>query len=411
MGKIEIVTDRQAVGDGRPRLLFISPRFLFPLDEGGKIRTAGTLRAMRGGAFHITLVGPAPADWQRHSAEIASVCDVFRPWPMPGAKGLRRIAGLIGSTPVSAATDRTGTACAIVQEELAAKPDLALFDFAHAGVFMPPRIEVPTVLFTHNIEAEILERHAGVATGPAKWIWQREAAKMRAFEGQALRRCDRVIAVSARDAKGLAEQYRLPVVDLVDTGVDLDFYGYHAPDEQTNTVVFSGAMDSRSNIDGISFLMEEVWPHLMALRPDARMIVAGRNPPQALVEKARARRLNWEFTGYVDDIRAPVLAGSVSVIPLRVGSGTRLKAFEAVALGRPIVSTTIGVEGLPLEPGRHCLIADDGPAFAQALARLLEDREERVRIARAARDLLEERFSWAHIGKQFEGICLRAIGR
>jgi glycosyltransferase involved in cell wall biosynthesis len=234
---------------------------------------------------------------------------------------------------------------------------------------------------------------------------------MRAFEGQALRRCDRVIAVSARDAKGLAEQYRLPVVDLVDTGVDLDFYGYHAPDEQTNTVVFSGAMDSRSNIDGISFLMEEVWPHLMALRPDARMIVAGRNPPQALVEKARARRLNWEFTGYVDDIRAPVLAGSVSVIPLRVGSGTRLKAFEAVALGRPIVSTTIGVEGLPLEPGRHCLIADDGPAFAQALARLLEDREERVRIARAARDLLEERFSWAHIGKQFEGICLRAIGR
>ncbi len=397
--------------DHRPRLLFVSPRFLFPLDEGGKIRTAGTLRAMKGGAFHITLVGPAPADWQRFAAEIESVCDVFRPWPMPAGKTLRRIAGILGSTPVSAATDRTDAARAIVAEELVKMPDLALFDFAHAGVFMPERIDVPTVLFTHNIEAEILDRHAGVATGPAKWIWRREAAKMRAFEGRTLRRCDRVIAVSARDAKGLAEQYRLPVVDLVDTGVDLDYYGYHAPEEQTETVVFSGAMDSRSNIDGIAFLMDEVWPHLVAQRRGARMIVAGRNPPAALVDKARAKGLNWQFTGYVDDIRAPVLEGSVSVIPLRVGSGTRLKAFEAVALGRPIVSTTIGVEGLPLEPGTHCLIADDGAAFAAALARLLGDREERVRIARAARDLLETRFSWAHIGQQFEAICLQAVRR
>jgi glycosyltransferase involved in cell wall biosynthesis len=129
----------------------------------------------------------------------------------------------------------------------------------------------------------------------------------------------------------------------------------------------------------------------------------------ALVERARAKGLNWRFTGYVDDIREPVLEGSVSVIPLRVGSGTRLKAFEAVALGRPIISTTIGVEGLPLEPGKHCLIADDGPAFAQALDRLLGDREGRVKMARAARALLEERFSWAHIGRQFEDICLKAI--
>jgi len=125
------------------------------------------------------------------------------------------------------------------------------------------------------------------------------------------------------------------------------------------------------------------------------------------VAKAERLGLAWSFTGFVDDIRPHVLAGDVAVIPLRVGSGTRLKAFEAMALGRPVVSTPLGMEGLDVQAGTHFLAADGGPAFAAAILRLLDAPALRRAIATAARAELEARFSWTQVGRQFEAICLR----
>jgi len=391
----------------RRRLLFVSPRFLFPLDQGGKIRTTGILRAMRGGAFEIVLASPAPPGWQDHAAAIATACDRFVPWPAPRQGRLGRALALAGALPVSVATDVSVHGHAVVAQELAGGPDVVVVDFPHAAVLAPARLPVPSVLFTHNVEAEILERHAAVARGLWQHVWRREAAKMQAFERDVLRRFDTVVAVSARDGRALAERYGLADVALIDTGVDLDFYPFHAPAAQAGAVVFSGAMDSRSNIDGITFLMDEVWPLVVAARPDARMRVVGRNPPAALVAKAERLGLAWSFTGFVDDIRPHVLAGDVAVIPLRVGSGTRLKAFEAMALGRPVVSTPLGMEGLDVQAGTHFLAADGGPAFAAAILRLLDAPALRRAIATAARAELEARFSWTQVGRQFEAICLR----
>jgi glycosyltransferase involved in cell wall biosynthesis len=395
----------------RQRLLFVSPRFLFPLDEGGKIRTVGILRAMRGGAFDVCLVSPGARDGGTYEADLASVCTRFRAWDRPPSGRAARALAALGPTPVAVATDRSVAGTRLIAEELARKPDVVVFDFAHAGILMPETIAVPSVMFTHNIETEILERHAKVAKGPWTWIWRREAAKMRAFEDRILRRFDTVIAVSQRDAAGLASQFGLPRVRLIDTGVDLDFYQFHPPETQTDTVVFSGSMDSRSNIDGIQFLMDEIWPLVAARRPGVRMIVAGRNPPAGLVERARQQRLNWHFTGFVEDIRPWLLEASVSIIPLRVGSGTRLKAFESMALGRPVVSTSLGVEGLPVIPDKHLLVADTAEAFGDAVLALLDDPIRRLQVAEAARQLLEGQFSWGHIARQFEQLCVETIQR
>jgi len=392
-----------------PRLLFVSPRFLFPLDQGGKIRTTGVLRAMKGGAFEIILVSPAPPDAGRHAVDLASVCDRFIAWPAPRFGAIRRALALAGPLPVAVASDRSAFGADIVARELAARPDVIVVDFPHAAVVLPSRIDLPSVIFTHNVEVEIFERHAAVAKGIWKPVWQREAAKMLAFEEATLRRFATVVAVSQRDGRVLRERYNLANIETIDTGVDLDFYTFRPPADTARTVVFAGAMDSRSNIDGIDFLMDEVWPLVAAQRPDARMAVVGRNPPPNLVAKAERLRLPWRFTGFVDDIRPEVLAGDVSVIPLRVGSGTRLKAFEAMALGRPVVSTTLGVEGLAVEPGCHCLVADTAAAFAADIVRLLGDADLRRRLAGTARKLLEDRFSWAAVGQQFEAICRRTI--
>ncbi len=393
----------------RRHLLFVSPRFLFPLNEGGKIRTAGILRAMKGGAFNITLLSPAPRDGGRYAAEIASVADAFVSWPEPSGGWIRLARGMMGAWPVSAAGDFSAAGRRAVAAALAGGVDILVADFPHGAVLLPERLPAASVMFTHNVEAEILERHASVATGWRRVVWRREAARMRRFEAATLRRFRSVIAVSERDARALVARYGLGQVARIDTGVDLDYYRFQAPRVEAGTVVFSGALDSRSNIDGIEFLLRAVWPLVVSTRPSARMVVVGRNPPAALVAEAASAGLNWHFTGTVDDIRPAMSEGDVAAIPLRVGSGTRLKAFEAMAMGLPVVSTTLGVEGLGLQPGTQYLAGDDAAGFAAAICALLGDFERRRQLAETARALVEARYGWDRIGAQFERICLDAL--
>ncbi len=398
-----------------PRLLFISPRFLFPMNEGGKIRTANILKRMKGGVFEITLAAPVPNGFEQYRNDIDSVCDHFLAWPAPSGSPLRRAAALLDSAPVAASTDRSAAGRAVVARALDGKPDVVLVDFPHAAVLLPERVGAASVIFTHNVEAEIFERHAKLAKGPMRTVWRSQSRKMRRFEGDALRRFDSVIAVSKRDGKALTALYDLPGVEVIDTGVDLEFYAMAPaappPAADAGTIVFTGAMDWRANIDGVEYLMDEIWPLVLARRPRAEAVIVGRNPPPELVGRARDRGLAWKFTGFVDDVRPHVALGHVYVIPLRVGSGTRIKAFEAMAMGRPVVSTTIGVEGLDVTPGEHFLAADTAPSFAAAILGLLEDDSRREQVARAARARVEDRFSWSNVARQFEAICQGALER
>jgi len=393
---------------GRPRLLFVSPRFLFPLDQGGKIRTANILRNMKSGVFELVLASPAPADVARFANDIDGVCDRFLSWPEAASSKVARALSILRALPAAVASDRSAAGSRLLNAALAERPDIVLVDFPHAGVLLPAALDVASVVFTHNVEAEIFERHAELASGPMRRIWRSQASKMRRFEGDTLRRFNRVIAVSARDAAALSQRYALADVAVIDTGVDLDFFAFQPPPpEPSSEIVFTGTMSWAANAEGIAWLMDEIWPRVIAARPDARAVIVGRGAPEALV--ARAKNLNWRFTGFVDDIRPHVADSRVYVIPLRVGSGTRIKAFEALAMGRPVVSTTIGVEGLDIVDGEHFLAADTAVEFAGAILRLLGDAPLRGRLAHTARTLVEDKFSWSHVARQFETICLRAL--
>jgi glycosyltransferase involved in cell wall biosynthesis len=209
--------------------------------------------------------------------------------------------------------------------------------------------------------------------------------------------------------------YQIGSVSTIPTGVDLGYFTYSRNAEPVQgdggTVVFTGSMDWMANIDGVEFLMDAVWPGVSSARPGARCVIVGRSPPPALVERARARRLNWEFTGFVDDVRPFVRRAHVYVIPLRVGGGTRIKVYEAMAMGCPVVSTRIGVEGLPVEHDRHYLEADSGEALAHAIVALLDDRERGARLSEEARKYVEENMSARRAAQAFEQICLRALER
>jgi len=400
-----------AKGSARPRLLFVSPRYLFPLDEGGKIRTANTLRGMKGGRFEIHLAAPLPPG-RRDEAELAGICDRFVSWPAPQVSRARRLAALLDPLPIGVAADRSAAGRAVVERAFAERPDVLVADFPHSAVLLPQALTVPCVMFTHNVEAEIFERHAAHAKGFWQPVWRDQARKMRRFERDTLRRFTRVIAVSARDAAALREQFGLARVDAIDTGVDLDFLAYTPPPAAPvdgGIVAFTGTMSARANVDGVQFLMDEIWPRVLRARPKAEAAIIGRDPPESLQRAARERGYAWRFTGFVDDVRPHVRAAHLSVIPLRVGSGTRIKAFESMALGRPVVSTTVGVEGLAVAPGQHLLAADDAEGFAAAVLRLLDEPALGTRLASAARALLQERFSWSQVAAQFEAVCAAAM--
>lgn len=398
----------------RPRLLFVSPRFLFPMDQGGKIRTGNILRGMHGGAFEVTLASPAPADVARFGADIAAACDRFVSWPEQPPSRLRRFGALASRLPVAAATDRSAAGSRCIAGLLTEKPDVVVVDFPHADVLMPPHLDTASVMFTHNVEAEIFERHAARAKGVWQAVWSDQHRKMRRFEQATLRKFDRVVAVSSRDAQVLADRYGLARVAEIDTGVDLDFFAAAPPEAAGDpgpdggTLVFTATMSWAANVEGIHFLLDEVWPLLLRARPQLKAVIIGRNPPAALAEKVQSRNLAVTLTGFVDDVRPYVAQSHVYVIPLWVGSGTRIKAFEAMAMGRPVVSTTLGIEGLPVTDGEHFLRADDAETFARAILALLDDAGLRTRIAGAARNLMQAKFSWSQVARQFEAICLDA---
>lgn len=399
----------------RPRLLFVSTRFLFPVDSGGKIRTTQILRGMKGGRYHIHLVSPAAAgEAEAHRQGLVEVCDEFSGW-IPPRRGrlfsLTRARHLGHRLPIPVRTDWSPAGVAAVTAAMARSPDVAVFDFLHAAVLAPVTLPLPTVMFTHNVEAEIFARHRDMAANPLlRAVWRSQHAKMQRFEAESLPRFDVVVAVSERDAQhfrqacGVADPYVIP------TGVDLDYFNWTAPVRDTD-VVFCGSMDWLANQEAMRYFLEEVWEQIAAEVPEARMTVVGRAPPSALVERAQRRGFAWRFTGYVDDVRPFMRGAAVSVIPLRVGGGTRLKVYEAMAMGLPVVSTGVGVEGLPVRAGEHYLHADNSPDFAAAVVKLLRDRERREKLSHASREFVESHFSHRAAARAFEGACDKARTR
>ena len=399
-----------------PRLAFVSPLFLFPTDTGGKIRTTNILRGLKGGAFDVTLIGPASAkELPGWTTEMDRLCDRFVCWPQrePRARWQRAF-DLLGPLPVNVAADRSDAARRTVRDTLAASPfDVVVFDFVHAAVLRPDCVHGATLCFTHNVEAEIFQRHVEQARNrPMRALWHSQYRKMQRFEADALRCFTRVVAVSDRDAARFSECYGVTETSVIPTGVDLDHFGWQEPPaistERPPTVVFTGSMDWAANVDGIRFFLESVWPEVSRRVASVRFIVVGRDPPQALVALGRAAT-NVRFTGFVDDVRPYVHDAHVFVIPLRVGGGTRIKAFEAMAMGCPVVATAVGIEGLDVQNGVHFLCRDSAQEQAAAIIELLEDPALRRGVSKRARECVESRFGHLEAARVFERACLQAI--
>jgi glycosyltransferase involved in cell wall biosynthesis len=259
------------------------------------------------------------------------------------------------------------------------------------------------VLFQHNVEMMIWRRHAATAEGALKKrYFGSQAQRMFDYEREVCRAVERVVAVSQGDAETMRREFGVDRVDWAPTGVDTNFFAPPpAPPEPVADLVFLGSMDWMPNIDGVAWFADEILPKIRARRPQTTVAIVGRSPG-AVIQSFGRDLPNFTVTGTVPDVRPYLWGSKVSIVPLRVGGGTRLKIYESMAAGVAVASTTIGAEGLEIDPPANIRIGDTPETFAQACLDLLEDNDARRRVAAAGLELVRSRFSWDKVVDRFE---------
>jgi glycosyltransferase involved in cell wall biosynthesis len=231
--------------------------------------------------------------------------------------------------------------------------------------------------------------------------------RMRRFEAGCGPAFDAVVAVSEQDRQTFAKEYGWQHVQAIDTAVDVDYFRPNGTVEQPDQVVFIGSLDWMPNQGGVAFFVNEVWPLIRRAKPQATFRIVGRNPSRNV--RRLERTPGVEVVGTVPDVRPHLAAAAVVVVPLLVGSGTRIKIFEAMAMGKALVSTSIGAEGLPVSSGEHLLLADSPPDFAEAVIQLLDNSDRRVRLGKAASHLVNANYGTETVARQFEQICEQTV--
>jgi glycosyltransferase involved in cell wall biosynthesis len=399
------------------RILWVKMGGLWPPTAGGRIRSLETLSCLsrRHEVTVVTTHGPSddPDGLRRRLPQCERVISV--PFVAPRVGTLPFARALLGSWCTSYPVDLWKWRVQAVRDQvrdllIGGSVDVCVTDFLVAAANVPRVPRVPIVLFQHNVEHMIWQRLCAVESR----LWRRalieiEWRKLRAREADACALSDLTIAVSEDDRRRLEALAPGMRSVSIPTGVDTDYFTPDGYCERPAQLVFSGSMDWHPNEDAVIHFADVILPHIRAAVPDVSFTIVGRNPSARV--RDLATRPGIVVTGTVEDVRPWIGEGAVYVVPLRAGSGTRLKIFEALAMGKAVVSTTVGAEGLGLEPGEHFLPADDPAVFAKAVISLLRDTDQRRTLGRAGRLLVETNYSWPKIARAFETHCEDALAK
>jgi len=392
------------------KLLWVKTDFLHPTTRGGQIRTLELLRQLhrRHEIHYMAFHDPQEPEGLARAPEYSTkaypidyqIVDKSSP-----AFLVELLTGLFSRIPVSIRRCQSPE----MRSQLEQLIPRERFDSIVCD-FLSPAPNIPNlsscVLFQHNVEAIIWKRRTEHAPDPLRRFYLKlQADRMLRYEGEVCRKVKRVIAVSESDAALMREWYGVKQPEAVPTGVDAEYFKSRAPAPPAADLVFVGSMDWAPNIDGIDWFQSEVLPLILRRKPDCTVAIVGRKPPRAIQELA-ARYRGLQVTGTVPDVRPWLWGSKVSIVPLRVGGGTRLKIFEAMAAGVPVVSTAIGAEGLGARDGDTIRIADRPEDFAEACLTLLDDAAERERLRERALRMVTEQYSWEAVAGAFERLLL-----
>lgn len=396
------------------KILALTSKSPYPLVEGRALRTFNLLKqAARRHEIHLLSFVQTPEEVEGIES-MRGICAsvAFEPLYLDGARtNLLRDAALelVSSAPLMAVKYSTSTMRRRLRASLrAARFDVLHLDMLHLALYLDEAQSVPVVLVDHNVESVLLERRAQSEPRPLAHAYLRyQVGKLRRFEARSCERANAVVAVSEHDAAQLRSLAPRATVWSVPNGVDTDFFRARDTPRQAGSMVFVGGLGWFPNLDAMRYFCESVLPLVLRQCPDASLTVVGKNPDERAA-KAIAAHPRVRLTGMIDDIRDTVSAAAVFVVPLRIGGGTRLKILDALSMGKAIVTTSLGCEGLDVIHGEHLLIADEPQSFAREVLRVLGNPALAAELGRRGRELVQNRYEWAVIAETMEEVYAAA---
>ena len=384
------------------KLLFVSQQAPWPLDSGGNLRTYHLLCALQE-RYEVTLLATDPGgEAAARLGEVASVVELV-PALKKGslfARALNLLKSLLTKDPVLFTHNKSADLDEAVAQHLSSGAYSALhLNHLDTSPYARHAKAVPVVIDTHNVLAEYAARRSEHEQGAfGRWLWGREARLLAVREPLELSLCQRVLACSEREREAFLSAESALEVRVVPNGVAVEsITPVSDPAANSPELVFVGDLAYGPNADAAESFAALVLPLIRAQHPDVLFRVVGRNPSDDLRESVKAGGV--EVTGFVDDVREELMRARVFVCPIRYGSGTRLKLFEAFAAGLPVVSTRLGAEGIDCVDGEHLLFADTPEEQAAAIARVLSDDGLARSLGAAGRKLASERYDWPLIGR------------
>lgn len=396
------------------RILAVTTKSPYPLNEGRALRTYNLLRELaRENEVHLVSFVQTGEDVEGLEAMRAFCASVEAEPLYLDHPRLRLLADAaiepFGDVPLQVVKYRTpGMRRRLARMLERHRFDAVHLDMLHLAAYLPMFEGTVRVLTEHNVESALLRRRVEAETRPlVRAYLRRQADRLARYEARACAAADAVVAVSELDAAQLAAMDPAIRPIVVPNGVDTDYFrAVPGIEPEPGRMVFVGGFTWFPNLDAIRWFAESTLPRIAAEVPQAKLVVVGRQPDGAAV-RALAADPRIELAGGVDDIRPIVSRASVFVVPLRVGGGTRLKILDALSMGRAIVSTAVGCEGLEVEPGRSILVADTPEAFAAETVRALRDRALATRLGTEGRALVERRYDWRVIARDLDGVYRR----
>ena len=385
-------------------ILFVTDKFPWPLDDGGQIRTYHVLKSLAA-QFRVVLLSITPPspdyEWPIRSLGVDVIS--FRRSQPPWLLLFYVVKALFTSRPYPLPKNFSREIMREVRRQIDAGNVHALhFNHLDAAQYLDwlgetiSRVEI--VFDTHNVMSSFYERLVRSEANPFRrvycWIQWR---KMRVYEKSVMRKAGCVVVCSDVE-RHLLDGWGLRKCLVAPNGVDTDFFTpdqFTRPHQQFPELVFIGALDYFPNAEGVRWFIRSVLPVLDRHLRSYRLTVAGKNPPGDLIAEQEAGRV--EFTGHVDDVRPYIRSADVFVVPLRIGSGTRLKILEALAMGIPVVSTRLGAEGLELQDKTHLRIADNAAEMAAAVVEMCSRPELARQMAERGRAQVVKKYAWSNV--------------
>ena len=389
------------------KILFLSPTVPFPLTDGGRIRVFNLLKQIAAES-DVTLLAletqPTDADGVSQLQQLGVQVHL-----VPNAPTLPRVSfgtlanAFLKQQPITVARYDLSAYRQKFRELIASENfDLVHYEMFHTAQFRT-ETDLPSVLSQQNVDSAIWRRLCGETTNPFyKFAYWTQQLAFQRYERVLSPKFDAVTCTSDIDAAVFQRHCAADTIEIIPNGVDVTHYEPDFTSEAPAHLIYIGSMDWYPNEDAVAFFADEVLPNIQDKVPDVQFSIVGGNP-SARVQKL-AERDGVVVTGRVPEIKPYFAEATVFVVPLRIGSGTRLKILEALAMGKAIVSTTVGAEGLDLKDGEEIFIADEPIIFAAAVTRLLTDPPLRRRIGENGRARVERDYDWRSIGAKLHNL-------